>query len=151
VRLKKVLNKTAEEAEAYLSMLKELNALVVLFGSRGRGDYRGDSDWDILVVIKDKSSVPRPYLPVDLFIYTPNEVFEEIKKFNTIVIDAILEGKVLADNINIYSELKKLVMNEIRKRKVKKTKYGWFKAGSNQALFNTRVSSIVLNTSLLIC
>jgi len=24
---------------------------IILFGSRARGDYRGDSDWDILVVV----------------------------------------------------------------------------------------------------
>jgi predicted nucleotidyltransferase len=28
----------------------EPNAIVILFGSRARGDYRSDSDWDILVV-----------------------------------------------------------------------------------------------------
>ncbi|MBI4334180.1 MAG: nucleotidyltransferase domain-containing protein [Chloroflexi bacterium] len=34
---------------------KGVNVLkVVLFGSRARGDYRGDSDWDFLVVV-DKS------------------------------------------------------------------------------------------------
>ncbi len=27
------------------------NAEVILFGSRARGDYRSDSDWDILVVM----------------------------------------------------------------------------------------------------
>ena len=27
---------------------------VILFGSRARGDYREDSDWDILIVTEDK-------------------------------------------------------------------------------------------------
>ena len=29
-------------------------AQVILFGSRARGDARRDSDWDILILIKDK-------------------------------------------------------------------------------------------------
>ena len=32
------------------------NAKVILFGSRARGDARKDSDWDILILIKDKVS-----------------------------------------------------------------------------------------------
>jgi len=27
---------------------------IILFGSRARGDYRDDSDWDILIVIEEK-------------------------------------------------------------------------------------------------
>ncbi len=27
---------------------------IILFGSRARGDYREDSDWDILIVTKEK-------------------------------------------------------------------------------------------------
>ena len=29
---------------------------IILFGSRARGDYRGKSDWDILVVTKERLS-----------------------------------------------------------------------------------------------
>lgn len=40
---------------------KEINSVdptakVILFGSRARGDARQDSDWDILILIKDKVS-----------------------------------------------------------------------------------------------
>ena len=30
---------------------------VILFGSRARGDYNKYSDWDILVVVKDKKNI----------------------------------------------------------------------------------------------
>jgi predicted nucleotidyltransferase len=31
-------------------------AKVILFGSRARGDYRSDSDWDFLIILPDKVS-----------------------------------------------------------------------------------------------
>ncbi len=40
-----------------IDVAKEMNIeidKVILFGSRARGDYREDSDWDILVVTKRK-------------------------------------------------------------------------------------------------
>ncbi len=33
------------------------NAKIILFGSRARGDAKQDSDWDILILIKDKVSI----------------------------------------------------------------------------------------------
>src|ERR1700712_5433367 len=44
------------DQEVFLNKIKEQvlkedeNASVILFGSRARGDYREDSDWDILVL-----------------------------------------------------------------------------------------------------
>ncbi len=44
------------DEEVFLNKIKEQvlkedkNASVILFGSRARGDYREDSDWDILVL-----------------------------------------------------------------------------------------------------
>lgn len=32
-------------------------AKVILFGSRSRGDFRSDSDWDFLIVLSDKKSL----------------------------------------------------------------------------------------------
>ena len=43
--------------EIILNMAKKYNIEVdkiILFGSRARGDYREDSDWDLLIVIKNK-------------------------------------------------------------------------------------------------
>ena len=33
--------------------MKDPNAEAYLFGSRARGDYRSDSDWDILILVDD--------------------------------------------------------------------------------------------------
>ncbi|HEX2934242.1 MAG TPA: nucleotidyltransferase domain-containing protein [Bacteroidales bacterium] len=34
---------------------KDPNALAYLFGSRARGDFRPDSDWDILILVDNKN------------------------------------------------------------------------------------------------
>jgi len=43
--------------ETILEIAKEMNVeidRIVLFGSRARGDYREDSDYDLLIVTKEK-------------------------------------------------------------------------------------------------
>ncbi len=43
--------------ETILNIAKKYNIeidKIILFGSRARGDFKEDSDWDILIVIKNK-------------------------------------------------------------------------------------------------
>lgn len=46
---KKIL---AQIKQAVLAV--DANAELILFGSRARGDYRANSDWDVLVLTSDK-------------------------------------------------------------------------------------------------
>ncbi len=51
------MNKRTENITGRIrSEIKSIDptAQVILFGSRARGDARQDSDWDILILIKDK-------------------------------------------------------------------------------------------------
>lgn len=79
---------------------------IVLFGSRARGDYRPDSDLDLLII--QKSSLPRyrRAAPIrhaisglfpskDIVVYTPEEVLEWEDVPNAFVTTALSEGKVL--------------------------------------------------------
>lgn len=78
--------------------------LVVLFGSRARGESRAGSDIDLLAVmasqkgfldrIAEAQAALRPRVPTDLFIYTPAE-FERLRRERWFVKDAVERGVVL--------------------------------------------------------
>jgi predicted nucleotidyltransferase len=81
---------------------------VILFGSRARGEARGDSDLDIIVVAQAFEGVPflkrmpmvlrmvRFPRHVDFLCYTPAE-FEQVQRTSAIVHQAVQEGVVLYD------------------------------------------------------
>ena len=82
---------------------------IVLFGSRARGEARADSDIDLLVIAD--SSEPRHkrsrslygalsdiILPMDIVVYTPEEVEEWSQVRQAFVTTAVREGKALYEN-----------------------------------------------------
>lgn len=79
---------------------------VVLFGSRGRGESRPDSDLDLLII--EESDLPRHqrspryyhalaglFPAKDILVYTPEEVQQWANVPNAFVTTALREGKVL--------------------------------------------------------
>jgi len=79
---------------------------IVLFGSRARGNVGKDSDWDLLVVAD--SEEPRykrsPPLygalsdlrqPVDILVYTPEEIEDWGQVESAFVTTALREGRIL--------------------------------------------------------
>jgi len=76
---------------------------VILFGSRARGDWLKDSDYDFVVVAEQFANVPFIRRPVDLYqywqghpgvellCYTPEE-FERKRRQITIVREAVRDG-----------------------------------------------------------
>jgi predicted nucleotidyltransferase len=88
-------------------LVRELDPdMVVLFGSRARGNARPDSDVDLLIV-KDlveprTAALRRAYqalsgvgIPKDLLWYTPHEIAEWRDVSNFIATRALREGRVL--------------------------------------------------------
>jgi uncharacterized protein len=79
---------------------------IILFGSRARGDARPDSDFDVLVIKESTEPGYRRdaplYLglaglnaPVDVLVYTPEEVTDWSAVPQAFITTALREGKVV--------------------------------------------------------
>jgi len=95
------------EARRIADRLGEMGAdLVVLFGSRARGQARARSDLDLLAVLPcdptwtfarrlaEVGAAVDPRLATDLFVYTPEE-FATLQRESAFVRRALEEGQVL--------------------------------------------------------
>jgi len=97
----------AEIVESLRKLRKPRIDRIILFGSRTRGDYLKNSDYDLIIVSGDFEGVPFPNRPalilhqeiaheekVQLFRYTAGE-FERKSKEICLVKTAAEEGKLL--------------------------------------------------------
>ncbi len=84
---------------------------VILFGSRARGDYDGDSDVDLFIEMESDEPrwmrrkrvdrlFPRRWWPMDLYILTPEEIRTWEGSLATILPTIKQEGKVLYERPN---------------------------------------------------
>ncbi|MCS7110306.1 MAG: nucleotidyltransferase domain-containing protein [Candidatus Caldarchaeum sp.] len=80
---------------------------VVLFGSMAKDEWTIYSDFDLIVVVSrngrriiDRILEYSAYVegPVDLFVYSVDEVLKMFEDFNVLVLDALKDGVVLYDN-----------------------------------------------------
>ncbi|MEM2729354.1 MAG: nucleotidyltransferase domain-containing protein [Candidatus Korarchaeum sp.] len=107
-----------------MDRLREMeDALVILFGSRARGDNTPLSDYDLLVISDERP--PEAPCYVQLFWYRWEDVENEVRLFNTILVDAIIEGKVLRDGKGTYELLRRKIEAEIESRGLVRTELGW--------------------------
>jgi len=99
-----------------IKILKEYSNIVsaklgkftgVLYGSMARGDYNLWSDIDYLVISDKLPESPLKRLeflysltetPIEIKGYTRNEFLKMIEKRNPLALDALVEGKVIADD-----------------------------------------------------
>jgi len=101
---------TRTRAELFEEIRRRLLPLrperIVVFGSQARGDAGPDSDVDIMVVLDfdgtlgERSRRVRPALrgiglPMDLFVYTPDEYLRVRRLFSSVASIAEREGVVL--------------------------------------------------------
>jgi len=108
---------------------------IVLFGSRARGDYSALSDTDLLVILQnyDLDTLKKIYsiaycvdlIAPEIHIFAKDFVLENFEN-NTVLLDAIYEGIVLVDNLNIVKSLK-AKLNKMIAEGWFKTEKGWFK------------------------
>ena len=101
-----------EAFESYLSKLSKMEVSVILFGSRARGDTTALSDYDLLVIkrspeIRVKPHEIEPKLEATVVETTPDKLKEETRH-NSLILAAILEGKLILDNLKIQHEIQEL-------------------------------------------
>jgi len=119
----KELNSFISEAQ---SLLKGKLICAVLIGSRSRFDYNIGSDIDLIMIgnwVNDilfdridelKENIEIPLLPIDFFLYQPQEIHILIDQGNPMILDGFTEGICLF-NENYFREIKKKI-NSYRKR-----------------------------------
>ncbi len=109
-------------------------ALVIVFGSRVRGEDYASSDTDILVALERATledliwlarearslGVPSP----EIHLYS----FERLVEFegNPVVMDAVLEGVPLVDTEGLADRLRRSVTQYARERGIVRTRTGWW-------------------------
>ncbi|MCS7129694.1 MAG: nucleotidyltransferase domain-containing protein [Candidatus Caldarchaeum sp.] len=100
--------------------------LVVLFGSRARGEDYPLSDFDLLVVRKEYTG-DRLVInwPAQIFSYSLAEVRAELAGFNPVVLDALTEGKLVCGDEKLYEQLRREAVEMLEKKRLRKTGLGW--------------------------
>jgi predicted nucleotidyltransferase len=81
---------------------------IILFGSYARGDFRPESDVDLLVVMETKLKPVRQEIEIchnieyhfglDLLVYTPQTLSERLALGDSFLKEALSEGKVLYES-----------------------------------------------------
>jgi len=101
---------------------------LILFGSRARGEQTMLSDYDLLAIcdaqVYEKLLETRP-IGVQLFHIDPGSLEGEMRRFNTILVDAALEGKPMHDGLGVWGLLRRMAWEEVRRRRLEKTRAGW--------------------------
>lgn len=117
----------------YIKQIIEKGAtLIVLFGSRAKGEFLKDSDIDILIVstnLRDDMSERvldffSDKLPVQPFVVTPLELKQRIEKMDFLIFDAFEDGVVLFSIMDLDQIHNLLSMSKERFR-LKRVKNGW--------------------------
>jgi len=121
-----------KNAEAFETVKRDLCSqvrLAVLFGSRSRGEHTPLSDYDVLVVKAEPSpAIFQRMGPVQVFSYGEEEIRKQLTSFNTVVLDALLEGVLLCGDKTLFEGLKSMAGKVVEERAVRKTEAGWMPA-----------------------
>jgi predicted nucleotidyltransferase len=115
-----------EKFKAFIEGLKEKEMCVILFGSKAKGEDNLLSDFDLMIITKDKEDLTSNIdFPADLFCYTLEDCLKEIKNRNTLFLDAFTQGKALFDNIDVFDFLKNEVKYAVERSGLIRCVDGW--------------------------
>lgn len=139
-KILKKYNKELSELRDFVSkakaILKEKLICVVLIGSRARLDFNIGSDIDLILVgnwftdvlfnrideIRKKIDIP--LLPIDYFLYCPDEILKFIDQGNPMILDGFIEGMVLLNN-EYYQKINGIIKTKISEGYILKNKDIW--------------------------
>jgi predicted nucleotidyltransferase len=115
-----------EKFKAFIDGLKGKELCVILFGSKAKGEDNLLSDFDLLIITKDKEDLTLNIdFPADLFCYTLEDCLKEIENRNTILLDALTQGKALFDSIDVFNFLKNEVKFVVERSGLIRCEAGW--------------------------
>jgi len=123
--------------KTFISLIKQkpIKFTIILFGSRARGNYSALSDTDLLI-ITEKTNITlleeltslaykADLIAPEIHLFEKNWALKHFEE-NTILLDAVYEGKVLLDNLKIIKTLKSKLKSLLSSGWYKNEK-GWHK------------------------
>jgi len=115
-----------EDFKAFIKGLERKGMCVILFGSKTKGEDNLLSNFDIVIIARDKEDLALEIVfPADLFCYTIEDCLKEIENKNTVLLDAFTQGKVIFDDIGVFNFLKNEVKYVIERSGLKRCEEGW--------------------------
>ncbi|MEL9991432.1 MAG: nucleotidyltransferase domain-containing protein [Thermoproteus sp.] len=99
---------------------------VVLFGSRARGDHTPLSDWDLLVLTQTGRYRVEAGKLGQIF-WLPMDRVGEVLEFSMVILDAVVEGKLLCGDAEAFALVKRAVEEYIKRHDLVRTKGGWIR------------------------
>lgn len=125
------------------------------FGSNIRGSARSDSDIDLVVVAEGiNPKLHRrseeiflikkvlPYLPLDVLLFTPDEVRNNFENHNPLFLDIAEDGLILLDRDDFLSDLIATTRGYVRLQGITRLSDGWrFPVKERSATFLSNVSN----------
>jgi len=109
---------------------------IILIGSRARQDFNIGSDIDLIIVghwkedilferineLEQKIEIPS--LPIDFFLYRPDEINKLVEKANPLILDGFTEGIYLY-NKDYYDKIQRKIKKQISQGKLSKKENLW--------------------------
>ncbi|MHA1438433.1 MAG: nucleotidyltransferase domain-containing protein [Promethearchaeota archaeon] len=140
---RKLYKRHKEKLKELNNFISEINSVldkklicVILIGSRARYDFNIGSDFDIIMigdwshnifferVNEINKEVRLPLLPIDYFLYRPEEIKRFIEQGNPMILDGFIEGICLY-NKKYFQEICDLIKNQMKIGNISKEQNIW--------------------------
>lgn len=120
-----------EREEAAWRIIEEIcrkALVVVLFGSRARGDHTPLSDWDLLALV-ESGEYRLEQKPIGQVVWLPLDKLEEVLSRSMVVLDAAADGKPICGDVGKFEEFKAAVLEYAKRHNLVRRAGGWFREG----------------------